>query len=68
MSNDKEVKYLKFKNRKSLVFDESDEFLSRFKESFIKSINGLFIFADREKDLVIFYGNNKRSTFKVRVY
>lgn len=59
MSNDKEVKYLKFKNRKSLVFDESDEFLSRFKESFIKSINGLFIFADREKDLVIFYGNNK---------
>lgn len=59
MSNYKEVKHLKFKNRKSLVFDESDQFLSRFKESFIKSINGLFIFKDREKDLVIFYGNNK---------
>ncbi|MDU5110608.1 MAG: EAL domain-containing protein [Clostridium sp.] len=59
MSIDKEVKYLKFKNKKSLAFDESSEFLSRFKESFIKSINGLFIFADIEKDLIILYGNNK---------
>ncbi|VYU43220.1 EAL domain-containing protein [Clostridium tertium] len=59
MSINKDVNYLKFKNKKSLAFDESDEFLSKFKESFIKSITGLFIFADKENDLIIFYGNNK---------
>ena len=47
-------------NERSLYyFKEKEEFLLNFKDSFIKSIKGLFIYANKKKDLVVFYGNNK---------
>ena len=50
--------FLKMKD-KSFFYGNNDEFLSKFKNSFINSIKGLFIYVNKEKDLVIFYGNNK---------
>lgn len=42
--------------------DRQKEFLLNSKESFIKSIKGLFISVNKEEDLIILYGNNKEIT------
>ncbi len=52
------VASLKIRN-KGFFNENREEFLFKFKNSFINSIKGLFIYANREEDLIIFYGNNK---------
>ncbi|WP_235829595.1 bifunctional diguanylate cyclase/phosphodiesterase [Clostridium nigeriense] len=47
------------KNNKFFNLNEDEEFLLNFKQSFINSIKGLFIYASFEKNLIMFYGNNK---------
>ena len=42
--------------------DRQKEFLLNSKESFIKSIKGLFISVNKEEDLIMLYGNNKEIT------
>ena len=42
--------------------DRQREFLLNSKESFIKSIKGLFISVNKEEDLIMLYGNNKEIT------
>ncbi|MCF0148320.1 MAG: EAL domain-containing protein [Clostridium sp.] len=54
----KKVDSLRIKDIKFLN-ENKEEFLWNFKNSFINSIKGLFIYANKEEDLVIFYGNNK---------
>lgn len=50
---------LKIDERSLYYFKEKEEFLENFKSLFIKSIKGLFIYANKEKDLIVLYGNNK---------
>ncbi len=54
----KNFKSLKIED-KNFLDGNKEEFLFKFKNSFINSIKGLFIYANKEEDLVIFYGNNK---------
>lgn len=54
----KKVDSLRIKDKK-ILDEDKEEFLLKFKDSFINSIKGLFIYANKEEDLVIFYGNNK---------
>lgn len=42
--------------------DRQKEFLLNSKESFIKSIKGLFISVNKDEDLIMLYGNNKEIT------
>ncbi|MCR1950250.1 MULTISPECIES: EAL domain-containing protein [unclassified Clostridium] len=42
--------------------DRQKEFLLNSKESFIRSIKGLFISVNKEEDLIMLYGNNKEIT------
>ncbi len=57
--NNKDVSSLNMKNNKFFNLNEDEEFLLNFKQSFINSIKGLFIYASFEKNLIMFYGNNK---------
>lgn len=50
---------LKVDERSLYYFKEKEEFLENFKSLFVKSIKGLFIYANKKKDLVVLYGNNK---------
>lgn len=54
----KDFDSLKIKD-KNFLDRNKEEFLLKFKNSFINSIKGLFVYANREEDLIIFYGNNK---------
>ena len=55
----KDVGSLNIDNKDFFYLNEDEEFLLNFKQSFIKSIKGLFIYASLEKNLIMFYGNNK---------
>ena len=50
---------LKVDERNLYYFKEKEEFLENFKNLFIKSVRGLFIYANKERDLIVLYGNNK---------
>lgn len=54
----KNVDSLKIKN-KDFFNKNKEEFLLKFKNSFINSIKGLFVYVNKEEDLIVFYGNNK---------
>ncbi|MDV4149772.1 EAL domain-containing protein [Clostridium sp. AL.422] len=54
----KDVGSLKRKTN-NFFSEDKEEFLLKFKNSFINSIKGLFIYANKKEDLIIFYGNNK---------
>ncbi len=49
---------LKIKN-KNFFNGNKEEFLLNFKNSFINSIKGLFIYMNKDEDLIVLYGNNK---------
>lgn len=57
--NNKDVSSLNIENKEFFYLNEDEEFLLNFKQSFINSIKGLFIYASLEKNLIMFYGNNK---------
>ena len=54
----KDFDSLKIKN-KNFFNGNKEEFLLNFKNSFINSIKGLFIYINKEEDLIVLYGNNK---------
>ncbi|MGG7057368.1 sensor domain-containing protein [Clostridium nigeriense] len=59
MNNYKDISSFNKYDKEFFNINKNEEFLLKLKKSFIKSIKGLFIYADKEKDLVIFYGNNR---------
>jgi diguanylate cyclase len=61
MNNYKDMSSFNKYDKEFFNINKNEEFLLKLKKSFIKSIKGLFIYANKEKDLVIFYGNNKET-------
>jgi len=59
MNNYKDISSFNKYDKEFFNINKNEEFLLKLKKSFIKSIKGLFIYANKEKDLVIFYGNNR---------
>lgn len=61
MNNDKDISSFNKYDKEFFNINKDEEFLLKLKKSFIKSIKGLFIYVNKKKDLVIFYGNNKET-------
>ncbi|EOR20937.1 diguanylate cyclase (GGDEF) domain-containing protein [Clostridium sartagoforme AAU1] len=58
-SYNKDVSPLNKNNKNSIDLQSHKEFLLSSKESFVKSIKGLFISVNKEQDSIMLYGNNK---------
>ena len=59
---DKDIGSLNVKSNKFFSKNKDEEFLVKFKNSFINLIKGLFVYANEKENLVVFYGNNKEVT------
>lgn len=55
----KDVGSLNREGKNFLRLKKDEKFLLKLKKSFINSIKGLFVYANKEEDLITFYGNNK---------